>query len=425
MESHESTAQPIIHPALNVIGLMSGTSVDSIDAACVRIQLASHPLKLLQLTVLGTASAAWEPKQRHDLLALMAKPESVSLTTLSQMDTMVAESFAALASELTEQLLSEGFEVDCIASHGQTIFHMPPSDMGFGNSLQIGQPALIAQRLGIPVVGDFRPRDMAVGGQGAPLVPFADYLLFADPYEAKAIQNIGGIANVTVLPPTQSDQVPFAFDTGPGNMVIDGLCQTLFNLPYDDQGALAQQGRFSAELLDKLMMNPYFGQQPPKSTGREQFGKAYVDALILEWRKQWESTLTVHDLLATATHLTAISIVESYKSYVLPRTKVTEVIVGGGGTQNPFLMRLLTNRFRECGIRVSRHQDYQIPDQYKEAIAFALLGYATMQGIPNNIPSCTGASHPVVLGAVWPGHPKDPFECQAADTQAPTATAVV
>lgn len=423
MESHESTSQPIIHPPLNVIGLMSGTSVDSIDAACVRIQLASNPLKLLQLTVLGTASAPWEPKQRHDLLALMAKPDQVSLTTLSQLDTMVAESFAMLASELTEQVLNDGFVVDCIASHGQTIFHLPPTDAGFGNSLQIGQPALIAQRLGLPVIGDFRPRDMAAGGQGAPLVPFADQLLFADPYEAKAIQNIGGIANVTVLPPTQSDQEPFAFDTGPGNMVIDGLCQALFNVPYDDQGALAQQGRFSAELLDKLMMNPYFGQQPPKSTGRELFGKGYVDTLIQEWRKHWEPALSAHDILATATHLTAISIVESYKSYVLPRAQVTEVIVGGGGTQNPFLMRLLTNRFRECGIRVSRHQDYQVPDQYKEAIAFALLGYATHFGIPNNIPSCTGAAYPVVLGAVWSGPPHDnPTESAMAF---PTATAAI
>lgn len=388
-------------PVLNVIGLMSGTSMDAIDAACIRIQMGTNPPTLLQFNILGTHSMDLPDYIKADLDQLLTHPK-VSLSQVCELDRALADCFAQVSNQLVAQLETNGFLVDLIASHGQTVYHQPPTIKQAGVTLQLGNPAMIAQQTHVDVIGDFRPRDMAVGGQGAPLVPFADVLLFQDDLLNRAVQNIGGIANVTVVPSkalTSKGKEPFAFDTGPGNMVIDGITQRLFNKPYDENGAIAQSGRFNTELLAHLMKHPFLSQPPPKSTGREAFGDTFVRDLLLDWHPK----VSPEDLVATATHFTAISIVESYKHFVLPLCALDEVIVGGGGTQNSHLMRLLTNRFKELGIEVTTHQTHQIPNQYKEAIAFALLGYASKFGIANNLTSCTGASEPVVLGGFWPG----------------------
>ncbi|MCA9806443.1 MAG: anhydro-N-acetylmuramic acid kinase [Cyanobacteria bacterium HKST-UBA06] len=386
-------------PALNVIGLMSGTSMDAIDAACVRVQLSTNPLGLLQFNVMGTTTVDIPDYVRHDVEQLINQPTSVNLSKLCKTDEAVARCFAKVALALATDLENSGIMVDLIASHGQTIYHEPPKNGQNGCTMQIGNPAIIAQLTQIDTVGDFRPRDMSVGGQGAPLVPFADVLLFSDDAKHRAIQNIGGIANVSVVPSRQSGLPPMAFDTGPGNMIIDGLMKRLFAKPYDDNGQVAAKGRFDTVLLGELMQHPYLQQPPPKSTGREMFGDAFARDLLLDWQDK----ISDEDLITTATHFTAISIVEAYKQFILPTIPISEVVVGGGGTKNGFLMRLITNRFKEAGIEVSDHARHQIPNQYKEAVAFALLGYAQRFGVANNLATCTGASEPVVLGGCWPG----------------------
>lgn len=383
------------YPVLNVIGLMSGTSVDGIDAACVRIRMESEPLQLADCTVLGTHSVDFLPEIRHRLLALMADSR-ISLAELSSLQVETGHLFGQTARQLIERLKTQGIPVNLVASHGQTVYHQPPVDDLRGHTLQIGQPAEIAALSGVPVIADFRPGDMAVGGHGAPLVPFADVLLFQKSGSACAVQNIGGIGNVTVVPAVESGKAPLAFDTGPGNMVIDGLVQALFQQEYDKDGLLARQGLVSEALLQTMLADPYFNQPPPKTTGRERFGKPYTDRLLTEW-----PGISPLDWLATATHFTAASIVQAYERFVLPEIKVSEVIVGGGGAYNLFLMEQLAEAFSPWGIKVKRHEDYGVSSRYKEAIAFALLGYARYVGIPNNLPGCTGARQPVVMGGLW------------------------
>ena len=383
-------------PALTVIGLMSGTSVDSIDAACIRISVNSGILT--EFAVLQTTTSEIEPTLREQLLTTMANPEAVSLKTLCQLNTQMGAAFADAALILIDNLKAQGITVDLIASHGQTLYHWPPANGVLGSTLQIGDPATIAERSGIDVAADFRPGDMAAGGHGAPLVPFADKLLFQHETRPRAVQNIGGIANVTALPAlNDSKNTLLAFDTGPGNMIIDALMQMLFDQLYDAGGQIAARGQVHEPLLQAMLAEPYFQQAPPKSTGRERFGKAYTQALLA----QWQSQLSAEDMIATATHFTAITIAEAYQRFVLPQMPLQEMIVGGGGVFNTTLMQSLQAQLSPLGIAVKRHEDFGIDSKYKEAIAFALLGYARKMGIPANIPSCTGAKHPVVLGGLW------------------------
>ncbi len=382
---------------LTVIGLMSGTSVDSIDAACVSIEMTQNPLQLSQFHVLETETLDFKPAVREKLLQLMSSG-TTSLETICQLNFEVGNLLGQAALALIQKLQKQQVTIDLIASHGQTLYHIPPSESTPGSTLQIGHPALIAEITGIEVVADFRPSDMAAGGQGAPLVPFADQLLFQDAKIARAVQNIGGIANLTALPPVgHTATAPMAFDTGPGNMIIDALMEALFQQPYDVNGQMAQQGQMYQPMLDAMLAHPYFMLPPPKTTGREVFGKQYALRLL----EQWKSKLEPQDIVATATYFTAFTIADAYSRFVLPRIPIEEVVVGGGGVLNSTLMRFLETELGKYGIGLKRHEDFDIDSKYKEAIAFALLGYARKMGISNNIPTCTGAHHSVVMGGIW------------------------
>jgi anhydro-N-acetylmuramic acid kinase len=383
------------HTPLCIVGLMSGTSLDGIDACAVHCQDTPQGLKW---TVLGTHSGQYSPAMRQQLLAMQQPNATVTLAHLTQLHRDVALSHGQVAHDLIQQLQRHGHSVHAVASHGQTVYHQPPQPnqaelAKSGCTLQLGEAAYLAEMTGLPVVSNFRPRDMAAGGQGAPLVPFAEQHLFAPLLKQGKrllIQNIGGIANATVL---SHLAIPMAFDTGPGNMLMDGACLHLTGKPYDHNGQLAAAGTVDKSILTHLMNDPYLRQPPPKSTGRELYGQGYLQALFNRFTHR-----KAEDWLATLTAFTAHSIANAYQQWVIPKTSVDLMIVGGGGAHNPVLMGHLQQLM--APIPVQTHADWHIPNQYKEAMAFALLGWATLTGQTNNMPSCTGARHPVIMGSL-------------------------
>jgi len=379
---------------------MSGTSVDGLDAACCRIAMAQDNntgrLTLSTFEVLGTLSHRFDADLQTRLLALMQAPQ-VSLAEFGALNMALGQAFGKLARDLKDQMTAQGVTVDFVASHGQTVGHFPPEGGALGSTLQLGEPSVIAQMTGLPVVADFRPADMALGGHGAPLVPFADLLLFGHATEHRAVQNIGGIANMTVVPSTQSGLKPLAFDSGPGNMAIDAAMRHFYNRPYDTDGAVAASGTVNGPLLQHLLADPYLVTPPPKSTGRERYGEPFVQKLLAEW----SPALSAEDWVATLTRLTVDSIVQAYQQFVLSQYPLKTVIVGGGGARNLTLMAGLQAGLTPLGVSVTTHEAYGISSQYKEAAAFALLGYANRHGLASNVPECTGALHPTILGAMW------------------------
>ncbi len=383
------------HP-LTVMGLMSGTSVDGVDACLAKLQWNSGQL---QFEMLATHSVDMPTDLRSRLLQCMADKQ-IHLEAFCQLNVAVGELFADAALGLMQTYDIKPSQIGCIGSHGQTLYHWPPTKPGqLGGTLQIGEPAIIAEKTGVLTIADFRPRDMAAGGQGAPLVCFADQLLFQHETVGRCVQNIGGIANVTVVPSRealQQAELPLmAFDTGPGNMLMDAAMSHFFNKPYDADGVVAASGQVDEALLDHLMAHAYLRQAPPKTTGRELFGEPCFRELLQRF-----SAVQPADWLATLNRFTAQSIVDAYERFVFPSYSVAELIVGGGGAFNPVLMNNLKNRFaaRNHAMVVKTHADFGIPDQYKEALAFAILAWASLLNRPNNIPACTGASHPVVMG---------------------------
>jgi anhydro-N-acetylmuramic acid kinase len=292
--------------------------------------------------------------------------------------------------------------LDLVGCHGQTIYHQGEAAPYLGRKIactwQTGEGSVIAARLGVPVVSDFRPADMAAGGKGAPLVPFLDYALFRNQRAGRIVQNIGGIANLTAIPASAEPENLLAFDTGPGNMLIDQLMQMLFNKPYDRNGAVAGSGRVLKATLEESLRNRYFQQKPPKTAGREQFGREYAKQFLQQCGR-----VSKQDVIATATALTANSIALAIKSFVLGRSRASkfgEYIVSGGGTQNRILMKMLNHEMSVLGLKLKKTDDFGLPSQSKEAVAFALLAYQTWHRQPGNVPSATGATRPVVLGKV-------------------------
>lgn len=383
---------------LTLIGLMSGTSVDAIDACCVKIWQPQSDGQL-SYDILGTHTHAMPNHIRQRLLNCMGN-QPVALKELSSLDSVMGILFAEAVYGLLNSTKLDRNDITAIASHGQTVFHNPPRGQGVvGSTLQIGNASVIAEHIGIPVINDFRSRDMAVGGHGAPLVCFADQVLFQDDTLGRCIQNIGGIANVTVLPPSKAPDTAdiFAFDTGPGNMMIDGAMQALFNQPYDDGGQIAASGHLDQSMLTCLLDNPYFNEAPPKSTGRELFGSTYLEQVLAQF-----SNTPKENILATLTYFTARTIADAYQQFVFPKAAIQEVILGGGGVHNLTLRQFLADALsaQDKAITLKTHQDFGIPDQYKEALAFAMLGWARLTGTPGNIPTCTGATRPVVLGQI-------------------------
>jgi len=347
----------------------------------------------------------YPPDLRARVLTLM-RPEASSVDEVCRMNFVLGEVFAAAALEVIRAAGLGPEDVDLIGSHGQTIYHIPEPETCCGvrtrSTLQIGEPAVIAERTGITTVADFRVRDVAAGGQGAPLVPYADYVLFRDARRTRIIQNIGGIANLTALPAGCGLADVFAFDTGPGNMVIDGVVSILTGgrQAFDEDGRMAASGRVREDLLAWALLHPFFAKEPPKTTGREEFGAQYAQEMMAR-----ASALGIpgEDVVATATALTAESVAASYRRWVVPRCgrAVDEVIVGGGGAYNPTLLAMLRERLP--GVVVLTHEDFGISSDAKEAIAFAILASEAVRGRPTNVPAATGAGRRVVLGKIVPG----------------------
>jgi anhydro-N-acetylmuramic acid kinase len=379
---------------MNVVGLMSGTSADGIDAVAVRIEgsppaLAVQPLSFVCLP--------FDAEQRARIFALF-DPARGTVDRICQMNFALGEWFAEAALRAIEQADLSLQEVDLIGSHGQTIYHAVDEHSPVRSTLQIGEAAVIAERTGITTVADFRVADVAAGGQGAPLVSYVDWLLLRHPSRARAVQNIGGIANVTYLPAGNDPAGVIAFDTGPGNMLIDDAARraTDARLTFDRDGALAAQGRVDQALLGELLAHPYLARCPPKTTGRELFGTAFGEQV---WKRGQARGLGDEDIVATLTAFTAASIAGAYRRF-LPRQPL-EVILGGGGASNPILVHMLGQCLSPA--RVTTHEALGMSSDAKEAIAFAVLAYEAIHGRPGNLPGCTGARTRAVLGKVTAG----------------------
>ncbi len=364
---------------------MSGTSLDGIDAALVDVTDAEGNV---QVRLLAACTRPYESVQRDRLLALCRPGAPVEAVCAANVD--VADWFAAAALEVLQQANVPVASCDLIASHGQTIWHIPGH-----STLQIGEAAVIAERTGLPVVSNFRAREMAAGGAGAPLVAYVDFLLFREATRGRAVQNLGGIANVTWLPAGATADAVLAFDTGPGNMLIDGVVQLVAGVRHDEAGRLAQSGRVQVDLLDAVLAEPFFQLPPPKTTGREEFGAAFARRFVDHGTA---SGKTPADLVATATMLTVRSIQEAYRRY-LPA--VSDVILGGGGVHNTTLVRWLTEALAPATVQTTAA--FGIDPDFKEAISFAVLGAQTAWGYPGNLPSATGARRRVILGDLTPG----------------------
>ena len=375
---------------MRVIGLMSGTSADGTDVALVDID-GTPPH--LQWRLLHFLFVPHPPRLREAILAA-TRPETGRVDLLCRLNTSLAEQFAHATLECIRQAGWTPADIDLIGSHGQTVWHAPHAHPPA--TLQVGNPAVIAERTGIPVVSDFRSRDMAAGGQGAPLVAYVDLLLLQHPERIRAAQNIGGIGNVTFVPPhNRPDLRPIAFDTGPGNVLIDHLAAraTGGQWTYDHNGALAAKGRVHQGLLAELLAHPYYRQLPPKTTGRELFTEAYANDI---WAGGKALGLSPADIVATVTALTAHSIVRAYHDF-LPAFP-DDVILSGGGANNLTLMGMLQDLLAPA--RVYRSDAFGLPVDAKEAIAFAILAYETWYGRPGNLPEATGARKRVVLGSI-------------------------
>lgn len=373
-----------------VAGLISGTSVDGIDVAIVDIRGAGFEQRVVPL---AHHTIDYPPAVRRAVLSV--SNADTHTAKISQLNFLLGELFAEAVLEACRRSQVPPQSLDLIGSHGQTIYHQAVATEFCGYSvastLQLAEPAVIAERSGVPVVADFRPADMAAGGQGAPLVPYVDYLLYRDPKLGRVSLNIGGIANVTAIPPAAAPEQVIAFDTGPGNMLIDALVSQFSRgtMGYDRDGRMAASGIIHDELLGELMDSAYLKQPPPKSAGREQFGVEFVSNLL-------EHGLASADLVATATAFTADTVADAIKRFVIPRMPVQQLIVSGGGLRNPEIMGRLKKLLAQVEFRESK--DFNIDTDAKEAIAFAVLAHETYHGRPANLPSATGARHPVVLG---------------------------
>ncbi len=378
-----------------VAGLISGTSMDGVDVVLALLRGSGRRLRIRRYDYY---LRPYPPGLRETLLRA-AERGSTRMVCLLNM--AVGRVFAdALEDVLGEAGLRPG-EIDLISSHGQTLYHAPrPSriaGMEVRSTLQIGEISVLAERLGRPTVGDFRVRDMAAGGEGAPIIAYVDYLLFSSRSRGRIVQNIGGIANATVLPPDPRVEDVYAFDTGPGNMLIDGVVSILTNgeKRFDEDGEMAYRGDVDERLLETLMKHPFIKAPPPKTTGREEFGLRLARKIVGLGARLG---LAPEDIVATVTAFTVKSIVYNYDKYIMPRVDVREVILGGGGARNRFLVSMLRKELAERGLSLSFHEDYGIDSKAKEALGMAILGHEAANGVPNNIPGATGARRRVVMG---------------------------
>ena len=382
-------------PSRIVLGFMSGTSADGVDAALCSITGCGLTTQVEQLSFTFVPF----PQEVRDEILRLASGESACAADFCRINFLLGQLYCeAGEAACREAGISKG-QIDLIGNHGQTLWHIPAEEEYLGrrqrSTLQLGEDALLAECFGCPVVGDFRVRDMAAGGLGAPLVPYTEFLLYRRPDEWVALQNIGGIGNVTVLPANCTLDQVFAFDTGPGNMVIDAVISRLTNcrMTYDDGGAMAAQGKLHPELLRWMLDDPYLSKKPPKTTGRELYGPVYVDRLM---EKAGTLNVAPTDLLHTVTRFTAETIAYGLRRFSPQMPQ--RLIVGGGGSLNRCLMEQLRQVLPEC--RVMTNEDLGLNSSAKEAVAFAVLANETIFASCNNAPSATGARHPVVMGKI-------------------------
>jgi anhydro-N-acetylmuramic acid kinase len=378
---------------LLALGIMSGTSADGIDVALVRINGKKASLE--------NFVALPFPRNVQKAILNIAEGHVVTTREISQLNFVLGELFAKAALGACKKFRVSPSQIDVIGSHGQTVFHQGVPALFNGarvaSTLQIGDPSVIAVRTGITTVGDFRPADIAAGGQGAPLVPYVDYLLYRHSRIGRVALNIGGIANVTVIPAGAALEDVFAFDTGPGNMVIDALVRRFTDgkKTFDRNADMAAKGKLLPQLLQSMLLEKYFPRRPPKTAGREQYGEVYMSQLLSHNEARRANP---EDLIRTATILTALSIVDAFHRFIMPKAKIGELIVSGGGAHNPLLMAQLRSGL--SGVRVFEAGDLGVSGDAKEAFAFAMLACETLRKQPANVPGATGAEKAVVLGKV-------------------------
>jgi anhydro-N-acetylmuramic acid kinase len=377
-----------------VAGVMSGTSADGINVALVRIT--SGRTGLPGIRFLAHAEYPYPKAVRRAVLAAMNSTKT-SVADLARLNFVLAELYAdaLLATQRRFHLKAE-----LVGCHGQTLYHQGEAAPFLARKLavtwQTGEGSVVAARVGAPVVSDFRPADMAAGGKGAPLVPFLDFLLYRDTRVGRIVQNIGGIANFTAIPAGASSNRVLAFDTGPGNMVIDAITQQLFGKSYDRDGRIGGSGAVLDHVISAVLGGPFFRRKPPKTAGREQFGREFAQQFIRRCGR-------VHkrDIVATATALTAKSIADALQRFVVRRTGTyRDFIVSGGGANNPTLMAMLANELQPLGLQIRFSDEFGLPSEAKEATAFALLAFQTWNRKPSNLPSATGADRPAILGKI-------------------------
>jgi anhydro-N-acetylmuramic acid kinase len=386
---------------MRVIGMMSGTSADGIDVALARLSGAPPSIS----AKLERHHHVSFPAGVREAILRLANGAPTTTEEISRLNFVLGEEFARAALAACRRWRIPLAKIDLIGSHGQTIFHQGVASRygttrRVASTLQIGEPSIIAERTGITTIADFRPADMAAGGQGAPLVPFVDYLLYRHGKRGRVALNIGGIANVTVIPAAARPQDVFAFDTGPGNMIVDALVEsfTRGRQRYDRDARMALRGKMIPALLEKMMREPYLQKAPPKTAGREQFGHDYAEA-ILSWGRRHRARS--EDLVRTATLATSLSIADAFRRFIFPRARVDELIVAGGGARNPLMIAQLAAGLP--GIKLVPADRLGVRAEAKEAFAFAVLAYEAYHGRANSLPSATGARHAAVLGKLVNG----------------------
>jgi len=394
-----------------VAGVMSGTSADGINVALVQIAGPDHTSSRSQRrrlrgqecprhTLLAHAEYPFPAAVRRMILETM-NAELARVADLARLNVLLGELYAEAVAKTARKHRAK---LDLVGCHGQTVYHQGVAAPFLGRKLavtwQMGEAAVIAARLGVPVISDFRPADMAAGGKGAPLVPFLDYFLYRDPRVGRIAQNIGGIANLTAIPAGASPRHIVAFDTGPGNMVIDAVMEELYGRRYDRDGKVAGLGQVREGVIAQLLREPFFRQKPPRTAGREEFGREYVGRFLRICRGASKP-----DVVATATALTARSIADAIQRFVLRHQKgyrhdYRELIVSGGGAQNPTLVAMLRSELAKLGIQLHFSDEFGVPTEAKEAVAFAVLAHETWHRRPSNVPSATGAERPAILGKI-------------------------
>ncbi|PFM47279.1 anhydro-N-acetylmuramic acid kinase [Bacillus cereus] len=375
-----------------VAGVMSGTSLDGIDVALVHIEGSGvgSKVELIHFTTVPFSNDI-----KNEIQQALSK-ENSNVQLICSLNFKLGLCFADAVKEVCKETNFPLGQLDLIGSHGQTIYHQPQQDGSMiPSTLQIGEPAVIAYETKTTVISNFRTMDMAAGGQGAPLVPYSEIILYRHQTKNRLLQNIGGIGNVTAIPSKLSEKSVIAFDTGPGNMIMDEVCQRLFQLPYDQNGKIAKQGVVVEEVLTYCMNHPFLKMSPPKSTGREQFGEEFVSELLKRFEKH-----SKENILTTVTMFTASSIVHHYKEFILPYYEIDEVILGGGGSYNDTLVEMIRYGLKEEKCALFLQEDIGYSSEAKEAIAFAILANETYHRNPSNVPSATGAKQSVVLGNI-------------------------